>query len=366
MLPSSQATPLITLVGIAKSYDGVKEVVRNLDLSIREGEFLSLLGPSGSGKTTTLMMLAGFEAPSRGTIHLNGERLNERPSYRRNFGIVFQNYALFPHMTVAENVAFPLSVRGVSRARQRQLVQAALEMIELPGLGQRRPAELSGGQQQRVALARAIVFEPQLILMDEPLGALDKRLRETMQVEIKRLHRRLGTTIVYVTHDQSEALALSDRIAVFHDGAIQQVAAPGDLYEDPANAFVANFIGENNGLTGMIVERGHGWAVMELQGGSRIKGRAAPTLPPDGTASLVLRPERIAVLDEPRPGWNVLSGIVEDISYHGDHQRVRVVLANNQALLLKAGPLDPSDRSLPGPGTSLRLGWPPEACKLVR
>ncbi|MGN4067834.1 ABC transporter ATP-binding protein, partial [Burkholderia gladioli] len=244
--------PFISFVGVSKSYDGRHAVVDGLDLEIARGEFVSLLGPSGSGKTTTLMMLAGFETPTDGTILLDGRRLDDKLPHQRDIGMVFQNYALFPHMTIAQNVAFPLSVRKVSRADQKRRVARALEMVELSHLAARRPAQLSGGQQQRVALARALVFEPSVVLMDEPLGALDKRLRETMQYEIMRLHRELALTIVYVTHDQNEALTMSNRVAVFSDGRIQQAATPTELYENAQNAFVANFVGENNGLAGRV------------------------------------------------------------------------------------------------------------------
>ena len=239
---------LAQLRGVRKTYDGETLVVKDLDLDIFDGEFLTLLGPSGSGKTTTLMMLAGFETPTAGQIMLAGRDLARVPPHRRDIGVVFQNYALFPHMTVAENIAFPLSVRGVPRSDIAVRVARALDTVRLSGFGERRPAQLSGGQQQRVALARALVFEPKLVLMDEPLGALDKQLREEMQLEIRRLHERLGITIVYVTHDQAEALTMSDRIAVFHRGVIQQIDTPAAVYEQPRNAFVASFIGESNRL----------------------------------------------------------------------------------------------------------------------
>ncbi len=238
---------------VQKSYDGETLVVRDLSLSIRRGEFLTLLGPSGSGKTTTLLMLAGFEVPTHGRIDLDGQPINNVPPHRRNIGMVFQNYALFPHMTVEENLAFPLEVRKMPRSEIQKRVRLALDMVQLSGFGKRRSAQLSGGQQQRVALARALVFEPKLVLMDEPLGALDRQLREQMQLEVKHIHEDLGLTVVYVTHDQSEALTMSDRIAVFNDGEIQQLAAPGDLYERPQNSFVAQFIGENNKLRGKVV-----------------------------------------------------------------------------------------------------------------
>src|SRR5580692_597894 len=282
----------ISFRNVSKTYDGVHAVVQGLDLDVQRGEFVSLLGPSGSGKTTTLMMLAGFESPTRGEIRLNGNRLDDKPPHQRDIGMVFQNYALFPHMTIAQNVAFPLSVRKISRSEQKARVARALEMVELPHLSARRPAQLSGGQQQRVALARALVFEPSVVLMDEPLGALDKRLRETMQYEIMRLHRDLGLTIVYVTHDQAEALTMSDRVAVFSDGRIQQAATPTELYENAQNAFVANFVGENNGLTGRVVDISGNGATLALSDGTVIRGRCEPGLLAGGEAMLALRPER--------------------------------------------------------------------------
>ena len=242
----SATEPIVRFVGIGKTYDGVLRIVDDLHLDIERGEFLTLLGPSGSGKTTTLMLLAGFEAPTSGEILLDGKPLSHVPPYRRDIGMVFQNYALFPHMTIEENIGFPLSVRGVPTDDIGKRVERALDMVQLGGFGKRRPAQLSGGQQQRIAVARALVFEPKLILMDEPLGALDKQLREQMQLEIRRLHQRLGVTMAYVTHDQSEALTMSDRIAVFHRGKIQQLDTPEQMYEYPKNAFVARFIGENN------------------------------------------------------------------------------------------------------------------------
>ena len=230
--------PLVRFQRVQKTYDGEHLVVRQLDLDIHRGEFLSLLGPSGSGKTTTLMMLAGFESPTSGDILLNGRQITGTPPHKRHFGMVFQNYALFPHLTVGQNVAYPLTVRKVSKDDQATRVKRALDMVQLKGMADRLPGQLSGGQQQRVALARALVFEPQLVLMDEPLGALDKQLREHMQIELKDIHRQLGVTFVYVTHDQGEALTMSDRVAVFNEGVIQQLDTVDRLYEMPANRFV--------------------------------------------------------------------------------------------------------------------------------
>jgi putative spermidine/putrescine transport system ATP-binding protein len=243
----TQSTALVTFTGVQKTYDGHTLVVRDINLDIQKGEFLSLLGPSGSGKTTTLMMLAGFESPTAGEILLNGQPITRTPPHKRNFGMVFQNYALFPHMTVADNIAYPLSVRKLDKNEIDTKVKRALDMVQMGHMGSRYPGQLSGGQQQRVALARALVFDPQLVLMDEPLGALDKQLREHMQLELKALHRRLGVTFVYVTHDQSEALTMSDRVAVFSEGVIQQIDAVDRLYETPANRFVASFVGDNSG-----------------------------------------------------------------------------------------------------------------------
>ena len=236
---------LVKFAGVQKTYDGKNLVVRDLNLDIESGEFLSLLGPSGSGKTTTLMMLAGFESPTSGEIFLNGKPITKTPPHKRNFGMVFQNYALFPHMTVADNVAYPLTVRKLGKSDREDKAKRALDMVQMGGMGDRYPAQLSGGQQQRVALARALVFDPQLVLMDEPLGALDKQLREHMQIELKALHRQLGLTFIYVTHDQSEALTMSDRVAVFNDGCIQQIDVVTQLYETPVNRFVAGFVGDN-------------------------------------------------------------------------------------------------------------------------
>ncbi|HTT11650.1 MAG TPA: ABC transporter ATP-binding protein [Burkholderiaceae bacterium] len=309
---------------VCKTYDGQVNVVDHLNLEIAEGEFLSLLGPSGSGKTTTLLMLAGFERPTAGHIRLRGQPIDDLPPYRRNFGMVFQNYALFPHMTVAENLAFPLSVRKLARVDIDARVQRALEMVRLPTLAQRLPAQLSGGQQQRVAMARALVFEPQMILMDEPLGALDRQLRDEMQLELRRLHDRLGITTVYVTHDQAEALTMSDRIAVFHQGRIQQIAMPQTLYESPANLFVASFVGENNRFSGELVANDAGQCVASVAG-AQIRGRAAAAIGAAAPVTISVRPERISILASPaRDGENTFSGRVEEAIFLGDRVRVRM------------------------------------------
>ena len=259
----------VSLAGLEKRYDRVNAVA-GVSLDIRSGEFLTLLGPSGSGKTTTLMMIAGFETPTAGDIAIDGKSVVGMPPYRRNIGMVFQNYALFPHLTVAENIGFPLKQRGVAKAERAKLVGEALELVHLPGYGERYPRQLSGGQQQRVALARAIVFQPRLLLMDEPLGALDKQLRENLQLEMRRLHADLGITFIYVTHDQEEALTMSDRIAVMNEGLVAQVGSPEDLYDRPCNRFVANFIGEFELPAGDRARHGR-----QCRGG-RVRGRHHP------------------------------------------------------------------------------------------
>ena len=252
---------------VQKSYDGEALVVKDLNLQIGQGEFLTMLGPSGSGKTTCLMMLAGFETATHGEILLQGRPINNIPPHKRGIGMVFQNYALFPHMSVAENLAFPLEVRGMGKSEREGKIKRALDMVQMGDFGGRRPAQLSGGQQQRIALARALVFEPELVLMDEPLGALDKQLREHMQFEITNLAHQLGITTVYVTHDQTEALTMSDSVAVFDDGRIQQLDPPDVLYEQPQNSFVAQFIGENNTLSGVVTKISGDRCVVKLDSG---------------------------------------------------------------------------------------------------
>ncbi|MCM2253463.1 MAG: ABC transporter ATP-binding protein [Ramlibacter sp.] len=326
--------PLVSFSGVNKTYDGTALVVRDLDLDIRRGEFLTLLGPSGSGKTTTLMMLAGFESPTSGEISLAGTPITRTPPHKRNFGMVFQNYALFPHMTVEENVAYPLSVRKVKGAQRAEKVARALGMVQMGKLGSRYPAQLSGGQQQRVALARALVFDPQLVLMDEPLGALDKQLREHMQIELKELHRRLGVTFVYVTHDQSEALTMSDRVAVFNDGAVQQVDRVDRLYEAPANRFIAGFVGDNTVLNGVVVDTTGGSCRVGLANGCRVTGLNVNDAKPGDEVQCCIRPERLeltGVLNQA----NTFEATVADVIYFGDHLRLRCTVPGQPEATVK-------------------------------
>src|SRR3990172_709971 len=282
--------PMVRFAKVQKSYDGETLVVKDLNLDIAKGEFLTMLGPSGSGKTTTLMMLAGFEPATHGEIYVKGNPTNNPPPHKRGIGMVFQNYALFPHMTVAENLAFPLQVRGIGKAETEERVKNILKLVELPQRASRRPGQLSGGQQQRIAVARALVFEPDLVLMDEPLGALDKQLREQMQYEIKHIHDRLGVTVVYVTHDQGEALTMSNRIAVFNDGVVQQLSSPDELYERPQNAFVAQFIGENNRLSGTVEKLANGKCTVKLDSGDKVEAAAVNVVGKGSRTLLSIRP----------------------------------------------------------------------------
>ena len=359
--------PLVRFLGVQKTYDGVQLVVRELDLAIQRGEFLTLLGPSGSGKTTTLMMLAGFESPTAGEILLDGKPITRTPPHKRNFGMVFQNYALFPHLTVGQNVAYPLTVRKVPKAEAAKRTARALGMVRLEGMDARLPSQLSGGQQQRVALARALVFEPQLVLMDEPLGALDKQLREHMQIELKELHRQLGVTFVYVTHDQGEALTMSDRVAVFNDGAIQQIDAVEYMYEAPANRFVASFIGDSTMLRG-TVRAAQVDDDDERCGIVLIDGRVLTGLNVNGAAvgaqvEACIRPERIAVHTQaPSERGNVLQAQVQNIIYFGDHLRLLCGVGEGQSAATVKLPL--SAPEVPRAGTAVWLELAPERTRI--
>ncbi|ORE94726.1 ABC transporter ATP-binding protein [Acuticoccus yangtzensis] len=344
--------------GVQKSYDGETLVVKDLNLDIRAGEFLTMLGPSGSGKTTCLMMLAGFEPPTHGEIFLDGRPIGQLPPHKRGIGMVFQNYALFPHMTVGENLAYPLKVRGLSKADIKAKVQRALDMVELSAFGGRRPAQLSGGQQQRIAVARALVFEPNLVLMDEPLGALDKQLREQMQYEIKHIHENLGVTVVYVTHDQTEALTMSDRVAVFNDGKIQQLSPPAELYEAPKNSFVAQFIGENNKLSGQVTKMVNGHCEVTLDTGAVVKAAPVNVDGEGARTTLSLRPERVTIGDT--AAETTLGGRVSELIYLGDTIRARLAVEGNDEFIVKV-PNHNRAVSLKE-GETVTVGWATEDC----
>jgi len=340
---------------VDKSYDGEILVVKGLNLDVPKGEFLTMLGPSGSGKTTVLMMLAGFETPTSGEIYLDGNPISSIPPNKRGIGMVFQNYALFPHMTVKENLAFPLEVRKMQKSEIDEKVSKALSMVELQDFGSRMPLQLSGGQQQRVALARSLVFEPRLILMDEPLGALDKNLREQMQYEIKHIHERIGITVVYVTHDQSEALTMSNRIAVFNDGKIQQISSPDILYEKPENAFVAQFIGENNQIKGKVKSINGEMCVVETEKGEIIKSLKINVKSVGDASTVSLRPERVEIDSSDSSFENSFNATVKELIYLGDHIRTRVEVCGNDQFIVKV-PNSYKGANLKE-GTSVKLSW---------
>lgn len=353
--PDPENTAFVRFDSVQKSYDGEELVVKDLNLDIARGEFLTMLGPSGSGKTTCLMMLAGFETATHGSILLDGTPIDNLPPHKRGIGMVFQNYALFPHMTVAENLAFPLEVRKLRRDLIEERVARVLDMVEMGGFDARRPAQLSGGQQQRIAVARALVFEPRLVLMDEPLGALDKQLREQMQYEIKRIHDNLGVTVVYVTHDQSEALTMSDRIAVFNEGIIQQLATPQDLYERPESAFVAQFIGENNRLYGTVLELEGDDCTIRLDSGAIVHALRVNVKDVGATSTLSLRPERVNIDPEPGSVPNVFDAVVEELIYLGDYIRTRVSVCGSRDFIVKVP--NAQGHAVLQRGKQVRIGW---------
>ncbi|MBZ9803561.1 ABC transporter ATP-binding protein [Mesorhizobium sp. ES1-6] len=339
----------ISMRRIEKRFGSVP-VLRDLNLDVEAGEFLTLLGPSGSGKTTLLMILAGFVRANGGSIKVGGDEIITTPPHRRNIGMVFQNYALFPHMNVFHNIAFPLKQRGVAAAETAQRVEKALELVKLLGLGERRVDQLSGGQRQRVALARAIVFEPRIVLMGEPLSALDKGLREHMQIELRALHRRLGMTTVYVTHDQREAITMSDRIAVMNGGRIEQLDRPETLYASPKTQFVAGFIGESNFVP---VESRNGSVWYEDR-----KIRTTAPSPAPGRYLMVVRPEKLRLVAnaELADGINVLSATLSDIIYQGDSFVCYASLRDGRQLTLRDYCRSDVLAKLPAPGQPITLG----------
>jgi len=349
---------------VQKSYDGETLVVKDLNLSMPKGEFLTMLGPSGSGKTTCLMMLAGFETATHGDIKLDGVSINNIPPHKRGIGMVFQNYALFPHMSVAENLAFPLEVRKMGKSEREQKVKRALDMVQMGEFAGRRPAQLSGGQQQRIALARALVFEPELVLMDEPLGALDKQLRETLQFEITNLAHDLGITTVYVTHDQTEALTMSDRVAVFDDGRIQQLATPDQLYEKPENSFVAQFIGENNTLDGVVQEIKGDTCIVKLDSGDTIDAVPVNVNNVGDRTKVSIRPERVEI-DRGRlsPDAHTLKAEVLEFIYMGDIFRTRLRVAGTDEFVIKTR--NAPDQKRLKPGEMIEIGWMPQDCRAL-
>ena len=339
----------ITINRVTKTYGRFK-ALDDVSLDIASGEFITLLGPSGSGKTTLLMVLAGFIRPDAGAVQFGERDVSLTPPHKRDVGMVFQNYALFPHMTVEGNLAYPLKLRGVSKADIATRVARALDMVQLVGLGQRNVDQLSGGQRQRVALARAIIFEPRILLMDEPLSALDKKLREHMQIEVRHLHQRLGMTTVYVTHDQREALTMSDRVAVIDGGRFRQIGTPREIYERPKSRFIADFIGESHFLP------------VQVSGGrATLHGKPLTLAEPPGGAGgahmLVVRPEKLKLLGAGGgDGHNVLEGVVKELVYQGESSLLYVMLADGSEIATR---MSSAAGSLPEAGTTVRLGLAP-------
>jgi putative spermidine/putrescine transport system ATP-binding protein len=357
----------VRLESLTKVY-GPVVAVDGATVTIDPGSFFTLLGPSGSGKTTTLMMIAGFVHPTRGAILVDGRPVAELPPQKRNLGMVFQSYAVFPHLTVFENIAFPLQVRRVPTAEIRQRVGEALELVRLRGYDRRLPRQLSGGEQQRVALARALVFRPPVLLMDEPLGALDKKLRAHMQLELKHIQRHLHVTVIYVTHDQEEALTMSDRVAVMRHGRIEQVGTPAELYETPQSRFVADFLGESNFVDAVVVRpAGDGRYLVRTRGGLDLQGVGVGSLRGGQAVTVAVRPEKVSLADEragrePSGPANTCKGSVEESIYVGDATRHRVAVGADGVVTVKV------QNRLAGrgyrTGEAVLLSWDPAETRL--
>lgn len=358
----SETDTFCRFVDVKKSYDGKSLALTGLSLDIKQGELITCLGPSGSGKTTTLMLLAGFQSQDSGEIFLRDRPISRISPHRRNFGVVFQNYALFPHMTVAENIAFPLKMRGLSRAEAGQKVDRALSMIRMSKFAERKPAQLSGGQQQRVALARALVFEPEMVLLDEPLAALDKNLREELQLEIRALHEELGITMLYVTHDQSEALTLSDRIAVFREGSIEQLSSPSDLYNKPATRFVASFIGQMNFIPIKVARAEAGMSEGAGADGRTLRAVNADNALPGEKAVIAVRPEWLRHDVEGRCPSRV-SAQVRDIVFHGSSFLVIGRMQDGTELSMVMHPGEIRQFAI---GDTIEIGWGENDARLFR
>ncbi len=355
--------PLVRFINVRKSYDGKADAVRALNLDVETGEFLTLLGPSGSGKTTTLTMLAGFEQPTEGRIFVGGADVTRVPVEKRGIGMVFQNYALFPNMTVGENIAFPLTVRRTPRAEIAAKVARALSMVRLDGLADRRPQQLSGGQQQRVAVARALVFEPRLVLLDEPLGALDRQLREQMQYELKHLHARLGVTMVYVTHDQIEAMTMSDRVAVFSTGQLRQVAPPRLLYEAPESLFVAQFLGESNTLPGTIARLSGSECSVTLADGTTVIATAVGACAAGTAVNVAVRPEKMVLGAAAAACANKVQATLLEVSFLGDQLRLRLGAFGREDIVVKLA--NGAGQETLDPGAVLTIGWHAGDCRAL-
>ena len=354
----------VELRGATKVF-GEVTALKAVSLEIQDGEFFSLLGPSGCGKTTSLRLIAGFELPTEGEVLIGGQPMGVTPAYQRPVNTVFQNYALFPHMTVFENVAFGQEMRHVPKAEIGKHVGDALDMVRLPGLEKRRPKQLSGGQQQRVALARALVNRPKVLLLDEPLGALDLKLRKAMQLELKSLQDRVGITFIYVTHDQEEALTMSDRIAVMNYGLVLQVGTPHEIYERPASRFVADFIGETNLIAGEVASVTAEAIEVKLPGGERIKASLIPRAAVGQAVTLAVRPERVRLEPDPSVGgFNRLEAEVFEVVFNGATTSILLRLPDGQVLIVRQPTVGTMRTAPPEKGQRVRLGWPVEASSL--
>jgi putative spermidine/putrescine transport system ATP-binding protein len=350
----------LSLIDVEKTYASSAPAVRHVSLEIERGEFVTFLGPSGSGKTTTLSMVAGFILPSSGRIEVGGQDITHVPPHQRNIGMVFQDYSLFPHMTVEENIAFPLRMRGMSKRDITSRAGEALEIVGLSGFGHRLPVQLSGGQQQRVAIARAIVYRPAILLMDEPLGALDRLLRDRLQLEIKQIQREMGITTLYVTHDQGEALTMSDRICVFNEGEVVQVGTPSSIYEKPSNVFVAGFVGESNFLECRVLTRRSGSLgntyVLAFPDSEPVTVQSECILPVHGEATAVVRPEHIRVEPtsvQPQPTEAAIQATIRDIIYRGESSSLQAVLRSGQTVTVRI----PSRSVVLSPNQEVHLVW---------
>ncbi|MGH2532551.1 MAG: ABC transporter ATP-binding protein [Thermomicrobiales bacterium] len=363
-----EEAPSVELRDVRKVY-GAVVAVAGISLVVARGEFVTLLGPSGCGKTTTLRVIGGFEPPTAGSVLIDGQEMAALPPYRRPVNTVFQDYALFPHMSVGKNIAYGLAMARLPRKERRRRVDDALELVRLPHIEHRRPAELSGGQQQRVALARALVNRPRVLLLDEPLGALDLKLRQTMQRELKRINREVGITFIYVTHDQEEALTMSDRIAVMNEGRILQVGASDDIYERPRNRFVADFIGQTNFLDGLVLDVDAGLVTVEIVGSGRVRGQAPAGMEPRGVVTVAVRPEKIAFADDfgdfgPPDGWSVLACTVAELVYLGTHTQHVVRLPGGTRVVVHRQNRSLADDRL-SPGEKTDIAFDPQAATIL-
>ena len=357
--------PAVELVNVTKRFDDVI-AVNNVSLKIEDGEFFSLLGPSGCGKTTTLRMIAGFETPTQGEICIQGELMGLTPPFQRNTNMVFQNYALFPHMSVGENISFGLEMKKVPKEEIARRVEEALELVRLPAFGKRRPDQLSGGQQQRVALARALINRPGVLLLDEPLGSLDLKLRKQMQLELKGLQHRIGITFVYVTHDQEEALTMSDRIAVMEQGRALQVGTPTEIYERPASRFVADFIGETNFLDGTVLKRDGTYVVVDVAGMPAVLALSAEEFAPSKRVTVAVRPEKITIQEEEhRRENNCCQGTIESVVYIGTDTNYVVRLSSGATMRVREQNIGPSLGKGLDEGATAFLFWQPESSSLL-